>query len=90
MIIFPSYQLVTPDGAEFDAFLIPVSGGSLRSERWRARFDMAAPQGFGDAMTDTRELAARYVDVALSEMSFVIENPDHRSGQPRRVVVQLR
>jgi hypothetical protein len=30
------------------------------------------------------------VDIALSDLTVVIENPEHRAGQPRRVAVPLR
>ena len=90
MMIHPNYRLMSESGATFDALLIPASGGSLRSERWRAKFELADPQNAADAMTDSSVLAARYADLPLADMTFVIENPDPQQGQPRRVNVALR
>lgn len=87
-ISFPKLELVHEDGATFLASLSPVSGGSLRSERWQAQAWLI-PDNVG-IMADGSELAERYADTSLSDLALVIDNPDRRSGQPRRVVIALR
>jgi hypothetical protein len=83
----PHFQLVDDAGAQFSGWLTPVSGGSLRSEQWRAEF-VLVPDDFG--MQDADELAAAHLNKRLADLRIVLENPDRRRGQPGRVAVRLR
>ena len=87
MISFPNAKLVHEDGAEFIPLFSAVSGGNLRSERWRARATLI-PVNVG-ITTDTGPLAEGYADAPLSDLVLVIDNPDRRSGQPRKISVRL-
>lgn len=87
MMISPHVQLEHSDGATFAVVLYPTGPANRRSERWRADVDLI-PDNAG-AMADWTELAARYADTSLSDLTLTIENPDRRSGQPARVVIAL-
>ncbi len=86
-VSFPKLELEHSDGATFLGSVSPSSGGSLRSERWRARVWLI-PDNAG-LLADAGNLARRYADTPLSEFTLVIENPNRLSGQPRRVRVAL-
>lgn len=88
IVIFPNIQLVHPDGAEFYIYLTPASGGELRSERWQGRTELIPHNA--PLLADAVELAERYADTQLSDLSLLIENPDRLAGQPRRVVIPLQ
>lgn len=88
MFMRPSFQLVDEHGTPFDGTLSPLSGGSMRSERWHARFALV-PADAG-AMDDVSELAPRYADAKITNLDLVIENPDCRSGQPQSVIIALK
>ncbi len=85
-ISFPKLKLVHEDGATFVASVSPVSAGSLRSERWQAQ-SWLLPDNAG--IRNWNELWERYADAPLSELVLVIDNPDRRSGQPRKASVRL-
>jgi len=84
---FPHIELEDPSGVQFDGWLVPLSGGSLRSEGWRAEFPLAPSSAPGG---NTADLVAKYLDTRLSDLRIVIDNPDRRGGQPARVSVRLR
>ncbi len=86
MFVDPHFWLVDEEGNRFLALLSPVSGGSLRSERWRVRFELVN----GKPSEDAALQAARYLNRDLADFRLVIENPNHRKGQPRKIVVALR
>ena len=85
-ISFPKLKLAHEDGATFVASVSPVSAGSLRSERWQAQ-SWLLPDNAG--IRNWNELWERYADAPLSELVLVIDNPDRRSGQPRKASVRL-
>lgn len=65
--------------------LRPASGGSLRSEGWSATFPLVELSMRASAT----ESAAQHLDKHPADFNLVIENPDHQSGQPRKVSIQL-
>lgn len=82
----PHLALVDEAGNRFDVeALSPLSGGSLRSEGWNARFPLVE----FSMRESASETAARHLDKHPADFRLVIENPDHRSGQPRKVSIQL-
>ncbi len=82
----PHLALVDEAGNRFDVEdLSPLSGGSLRSEGWNARFSLI-PFSMSRSAS---EMAAEHLDKHPADFRLVIENPDHRSGQPRKVSIQL-
>jgi hypothetical protein len=82
----PHLALVDEAGNSFDAVDVsPLSGGSLRSESWRARFPLIE----FSMRESSSETAARHIEKHPADFRLVIENPDHRSGQPRKVSIQL-
>ena len=90
MFMKPIFRLVDKEGTGFEAILTPRSGGSLRSERWQAVFELVPLDMRSALSADAADLAARHLDTRLSELAVEIDNPDRRSGQPRRVVVPLQ
>jgi hypothetical protein len=87
IIANPRTELVDGDGNRFDGWFSPTSGGRLRSERWEASF-LLVPSNAG-LLEDASDLAKEHLDKHASDFRLVIENPDHRDGQPRKVSVQL-
>ncbi|MEJ2152748.1 MAG: hypothetical protein P8Y29_07330, partial [Gemmatimonadota bacterium] len=86
IVSHPHMILVDDAGNSFDLeALNPLSGGSLRSEGWRARFPLIE----FSLREDSSETAARHIDKHPADFRLVIENPDHQSGQPRKVSIQL-
>jgi hypothetical protein len=83
----PHFQLVDDKGAQFSGWLIPVSGGSLRSEEWRAEFVLVTDDF---SVQDASELAAAHLNKQLADLRIVLKNPERRRGQPGRVAVRLR
>jgi hypothetical protein len=82
----PHLALVDEAGNSFDAEDVsPLSGGSLRSESWSARFPLIE----FSMRESSSETAARHIEKHPADFRLVIENPDHRSGQPRKVSIQL-
>ena len=82
----PHLALVDEAGNSFDAEDVsPLSGGSLRSESWSARFPLIE----FSMRESSSETAARHIDKHPADFRLVIENPDHRNGQPRKVSIQL-
>lgn len=83
----PNMTLVDEVGNRFDleAFT-PLSGGSLRSERWRARFPLIE----FSFREDSSETAARHIDKHVADFRLIIENPDYQRGQPRKASIQLQ
>ena len=89
-ICHPRLWLVDTDRNRFLALVEPVSGGSLRSERWKADF-VLVPDSFRDFMrADSDELAAEHLNKEVVELRAIVENPAPQRGQPRRVSVALR
>lgn len=88
IMCFPKLKLCDVEGTLFDGLVRPGSGGSLRSERWTAEF-LLVPGDLQHALADASELAKRYLDKKPADFRLLIENPDRRRGQPRRVSVQL-
>lgn len=89
MMAFPKLHLVDEVGTRFSAELVsPMSGGSLRSERWRAGF-LLVPFSLS-FNTNASESAAEYLDKEPSDFRLVFKNPDRRGTQPARVSVQLK
>ena len=89
-ISFPKLHLVHEDGAEFLADVSSVSRGSLRSERWQAQSWLLPDNaGITNLSPSWNELWERYADAPLSDLVLVIDNPDRRSGQPRKASVRL-
>jgi len=89
VMAFPHLKLVDRAGTQFDGWLVPSSGGSLRSEAWRAEF-VLVPSNEPDPMSSTADMAGKYLDTRLSELRLAIDNPDQREGQPYRVSVKLQ
>ena len=87
MMISPHMELEHSDGATFAVVVYPTGRADRRSERWRAEVNLIPKNA--EAMADLGELAARYADAALSDLTLTIGNPDRRSGQPSRVVIAL-
>jgi hypothetical protein len=85
----PRTRLEDQSGSKFDGWLEPVSGGRLRSERWRAEF-LLVDLGIRDVMRSTQDLAAQHVDRPLADFRLVIDNPDPRPGQPRGIFILLQ
>lgn len=83
----PRTALLDGDGNRFDGSISPTSGGRMRSERWQARF-LLVPSNAG-LMEDASDLAKEHLDKHPGDFRLVIENPDHRRGQPRRASVRL-
>lgn len=83
----PQAELVDEDGNRFVASISPISGGRLRSERWQARI-VLVPSNAG-LLEDASDLAREHLDKHPGDFRLVIQNPDHRRGQPRRVSVRL-
>lgn len=82
----PHIVLVDAAGNRFDLeALNPLSGGSLRSEGWRARFPLIE----FSLRESSSETAAEHIDKHPADFRLVIENPGPRSGQPRKVSIQL-
>lgn len=82
----PHLALVDEAGNSFDAEDVsPLSGGSLRSASWSARFPLIE----FSMRESSSETAARHIEKHPADFRLVIENPDHRSGQPRKVSIQL-
>lgn len=85
----PMLWLVDGDRNRFLALLEPASGGSLRSERWKADF-VLIPDSFRDFMrADSDALAAEHLNKEVVDLRAIIENPSPRRGQIRRVSVPL-
>jgi hypothetical protein len=82
----PHMELVDEAGVRFHLEdLSPLSGGSLRSEGWNASFPLVQIS----MRESATESAAEHFDKHPADFRLVIENPDHRSGQPRKVSIQL-
>ncbi len=82
----PHLMLVDEAGNRFYVEdLSPLSGGSLRSEGWNARFSLIQHS----MRESASESAAEHFDKHPADFRLVIENPDHRSGQPHKVSIQL-
>ncbi len=86
IMAFPHLELEDASGAQFDGWLVPLTGGSLRSSLWRAEFPLV-PSSTSDG--NTADLAAKYLDTRLSDLRIAIDNPDRRGGQAERVLVPL-
>jgi hypothetical protein len=86
----PHLALVDGQGNRFDGWVTPRSGGSRRSERWQAKFELI-PLSFRDVMSSqsASEQAAEFLDKQAADFRLVIDNPDPSSGQPHRVAIQL-
>jgi hypothetical protein len=86
---FPHLHLVDESGTKFDVESIsPMSGGSLRSERWRAGFLLVPSNlGFNRSASDA---AAEHLDKRPSDFRLVFKNPDRRETQAALVSVQLK
>jgi hypothetical protein len=86
----PRLHLVDGEGNEFDGWVSPMSGGSMRSEHWQAHFVLIS-MSMRDILRagEDTDLAAEHVDKHPSDFRLLIENPDVREGQPRRVSIQL-
>jgi hypothetical protein len=82
----PHLELVDESGNRFHLEdLSALSSGSLRSEGWKASFPLVQLSMHESAS----ESAAEHFDKHPADFRLVIENPDHRSGQPRKVSIQL-
>lgn len=79
MVAFPAAKLVDREGHEFDGLVRRVSGRT----RWRIDFDLLVPR-LGMRSSES------FVDLRAADLRLHIRNLDHRSGQPRVAVVQLR
>ena len=82
----PKIWLVSDAGKKFDGWVSPKSGGSMRSKRWQAAFELV---GFS-MREDSSDIAKQYLDRHPSDFRLVIQNPDRRKGQPREVTIQLQ
>ena len=89
MMSFPHLRLEDARSTSFDGLLIPVSGGSLRSQEWRAEF-VLVPSSATDPMADPAGQAAKYLDTRVSDLKLILDNPDRQAGQPGRVLVPLK
>jgi len=87
IMAFPNMKLEDEAGTRFDGWLVPLSGGNLRSETWRAEFPLVPSSAPDD---NTAERAAMYLDTRLPDLRVVIDNPDRRGDQPDSVAVRLR
>ena len=89
-ISFPRLKLVDGEGNEFDGWISPTSGGSMRSEHWQAHFPLIS-MSIRDILSadEDTDSAAEHIDKHLADFRLVIENPDVREDQPRRVSIQL-
>ena len=86
IIEHPHLALVDEAGNRFDVEdLSPLSGGSLRSEVWNARFPLIQ----FSMRESSSETAAEHLEKHPADFHLVIENPDHRKGQPRKVSIRL-
>jgi hypothetical protein len=82
----PHMELVDEPGNRFDLEdLSALSGGSLRSEGWKASFPLVQLS----MRESASESAAEHLDKHPADFRLVIENPDYRRGQPSKVSVQL-
>ena len=89
MIAFPHLKLVDEAGNKFDGWVSPESGGNMRSEEWRVEF-LLIPSSMRDMLrANASDLAAEHLDKEPADFRLLIENPDPRSGQPRRIFVKL-
>jgi hypothetical protein len=82
----PKIWLVSDAGKKFDGWVSPKSGGSMRSKRWQAAFELV---GFS-MRENSSDIAERYLDKHADDFQLVIQNPDRRKGQPREVTIQLQ
>jgi hypothetical protein len=85
VIADPRLKLVDSAGEAFVGLLHPKSGGRMRSERWEVKFVLISD----DLNANVSERAEKHLRKHPSDFRLVIENPDHRRGQPRRASVQL-
>ena len=85
-MVRPKLWLVSDAGKKFDGSVSPKSGGSMRSKRWQAAFELV---GFS-MREDSSDIAKQYLDKHPSDFRLVIQNPDRRKGQPREVTIQLQ
>ena len=82
----PHMELVDEAGVRFHLEDVrPLSGGSLRSEGWKASFPLVQLS----MRESATESAAEHFDKQPTDFRLIIENPAHRSGQPRKVSIQL-
>jgi hypothetical protein len=91
----PRMELVDDVGEHFVGIVSPVDrsrsrrGSSMRSARWRARFLLIPTACCSILGSPQPERAGEYLDTEPADFQLVIKNPERRSGQPRRVVIQL-
>lgn len=80
MMSHPQMTLVDAEGNRFDGIVRPVSG-----DMWMAEFLLVPDTGH--LLSDPKRLAEKQLGKRPADFRLVIENPDRRSGQARRVEI---